>query len=419
MKDGLKFWNGYRADGLDFVRSHVEELTRLALRPETRLPFAVEGMRALGPITLPFYGESLSLLAPRELEVLAGEAVTLLRRTERGSRGAAAAVIAHASLQVPSVLTPHLPELFQLLPNEAAYYGEWPWRGADSSEVARLGTVARKAEEPPWHLCGFLVGARSDEALALAQRLFAPIDSPRLDRVLRQVGRELVDHRIRPLTSEAVFHVVFDDDYLRVDYSDPEHVWTHPTLLAEGLPAERSPFGGVLAERCGRCATPLARLLELSAILPELGVHSRSQVQFATCLWCQGSAEAPLYFSHDESGTPASLPEVRVSQPSTRHLRLNETVARVQRTRQRWRFQDWGLSTHRQNLHRVGGEPTFIGQYVYPRCPRCSGRMPFLLQFDSWLPLEGDAFLHWGGEGLAYLFWCDPCATSATFVESP
>jgi hypothetical protein len=90
---------------------------------------------------------------------------------------------------------------------------------------------------------------------------------------------------------------------------------------------------------------------------------------------------------------------------------LEGTVGLVA-TPARWRLQDWGAANSRENLHRLGGEPTWIQNSDYPRCPSCGSTMAALLQLDSGLPTEDGGQLLWGSGGIAYVSWCDNCAIS-------
>ena len=79
-------------------------------------------------------------------------------------------------------------------------------------------------------------------------------------------------------------------------------------------------------------------------------------------------------------------------------------------------MQDWAGSNGRQNLNRVGGEPTWIQDATYPRCPGCATTMPFIMQLDSLDFADGSGWL-WGSGGVLYVHWCGPCSISATFWQ--
>jgi hypothetical protein len=72
-------------------------------------------------------------------------------------------------------------------------------------------------------------------------------------------------------------------------------------------------------------------------------------------------------------------------------------------------WQDWGLANGRENLHRVGGHPSWIQSAAFPDCLSCGTTMQFLLQLDSEIPTaDGQEWL-WGSGGICYSFQCSPC----------
>lgn len=61
------------------------------------------------------------------------------------------------------------------------------------------------------------------------------------------------------------------------------------------------------------------------------------------------------------------------------------------------------------DLHRVGGEPTWIQEPDYPSCPDCADTMIAAGQISV-------ADL-WDFEGMCYLMWCDQCAISGIVYQ--
>ena len=74
-------------------------------------------------------------------------------------------------------------------------------------------------------------------------------------------------------------------------------------------------------------------------------------------------------------------------------------------------MQPYGTASGRQNLNRLGGEPSWLQPPEYPACPDCGQLMRALAQLD-WDGLD-DA------EGMTYLSWCDGCAVSALRHQRP
>ena len=117
----------------------------------------------------------------------------------------------------------------------------------------------------------------------------------------------------------------------------------------------------------------------------------------------------------DEAPTPAGR-LVRTREPEFPAEALPEADVRLRRTPDRWSLQDWALSNGRQNLNRVGGEPTWIQGPDHPSCPECSTTMSFVMQLDS-LDVDGGPWWLWGNGGILYVFWCTECSISATLWQ--
>ena len=135
-----------------------------------------------------------------------------------------------------------------------------------------------------------------------------------------------------------------------------------------------------------------------------------------TCLSCLGWSDETLFFRHGEQGELQAL-GAKPAEPEFPAVALPETVATLAPTPRRWLWQDWALSNGRENLHRVGGHPSWIQSAQYPACPDCQRLMPFLMQLDSNLPTANGEDWLWGSGGICYVFWCDACAISAALWQ--
>lgn len=120
------------------------------------------------------------------------------------------------------------------------------------------------------------------------------------------------------------------------------------------------------------------------------------------------------YARHAPDGTPGPLTANRSSGPGhepepVEDWLIPQTPVGLVRLGERWRQQDWGLANDRENLHRAGGEPTWIQDADYPACPGCTRTMNAAGQ----IAVED----LWTAEGICYLLWCDPCAISAVVYQ--
>ena len=148
---------------------------------------------------------------------------------------------------------------------------------------------------------------------------------------------------------------------------------------------------------------------------PELGV-SLDKLSLEVCLSCLGWEAERLFYAHDESGVPRPIGDETTRKPQFPVGNLFSTQVKLAATGRRWRWQNWGLTNGRENLHRVGGHPTWIQSADYPKCPQCGVTMQFLMQLDSNLPIDygegrrGEWL--WGSGGIGYVCWCDACRVS-------
>jgi hypothetical protein len=170
---------------------------------------------------------------------------------------------------------------------------------------------------------------------------------------------------------------------------------------------------GFLNQQCPACRQRLHRLLRLDPVPAGIGITSRSRVEFAWCPVC-GVFANPGYARHAPDGAPEPFtvdpdggPD-REPEPVEDRL-IPATPVELVPLPERWRQQDWALSNGRENLHRVGGEPTWIQGASYPVCAGCTRTMSAVGQ----LAVEDV----WDAEGICYLLWCDPCAISAVVYQ--
>jgi hypothetical protein len=421
----------------------MDKALRLATRsPDSILTFARAVLDDV-PEGGTFLDAALAFLPEAHWSALVAEAVAHLQRNPKNE--AAQSVVSYASLQCVGVLHPFLSDLFVLDDLSTAYYAPYPWRESGRHHLAFLeqqlrvmdGTSsapdepARGYRAPAYTdrreraLC-CLLETRQPEAIEIACSAAAE-----LGHTPEEIGWRLhaVDHeydeerRLRGLVPPVVRHLQFDKDYVeRPGYLGE---WPFPTWEAPPLAQERRfRFGGVLAQSaCALCGGSLHHLLTLDPLPQDLGMTNLPRLVLATCLSCLGWEEEVLFFVHDApQGTPTSWNLGAAGAESRRTPQfpsppLEETRVALVETPRRWRWQDWGLSNGREDLFRVGGHPCWIQNAAYPACPKCQRTMPFLLQLDSDLRLEGGDSWLWGSGGIAYLFWCDTCRVSASLWQ--
>ena len=366
-----------------------------------------------------FFHHALSLIDDAAFAEAIARAVPVVRDDD----DPAAAVIDYASLQVPHLLTPHLATLWELLAGRRDFLTTRPWRGADAPERERLLVELARAQRRRLYPDERVGGQRA--ALALLETR----DEPTVRQVLASPWAsalepavlELHVHAVgfepdgpRPLAPEGCWHLRLSDALLADRLDGPAHLHPdrHPTWRALGEPVLHGRLGGLAGGECGSCGGALHRLLALPAVPPGLGV-SLAGLELATCLSCLGWEQPLLFYRHDVVGRPAAIQQAkRRTQPQFPAEPLLEGDVGLIPTPPRWRLQDWGAANGRENLHRLGGEPTWIQNPDYPRCPSCGSTMTALLQLDSDLPTADGGEWLWGSGGIGYVSWCDDCAIS-------
>lgn len=377
--------------------------------PAQAAPFA-EATLARLPSGGTFLDLALSFVPEDAFGELVGHAVEAL--ASEAESGAAESVIAYGSLQFPALLRPHLARLFELCPNGGSYCEDWPWRAADPQDQAVLLDIIDrpgpdKERMKAW-LC--LLESRAPAALAAALDRAAALPLRHEARTyLHQVASDTPTSR---LAHPAVWHLVFDPACLAQDrpaWMDPS---LHPSWSLPDDGATACRFGGASTGGCGLCGGPLHHLVTLPGHQPALSPTQNDPVELAVCLSCLGWEKPVLAYSHRDRGRPQSLDHGDVV-PEFKGEAFRETTVRLTATPARWHWQDWGLSNGRENLNRVGGEPSWVQSARYPDCPGCDRTMPFLLQLDSNLPTASGGEWLWGSGGMAYGFWCPSCQVSA------
>lgn len=378
----------------------------------------------------------LALMPEEEWSALVAEAVAALQADPADAY--AEGIINAASFQCLQAVHPFLTELFLIDPFFQSNIGIYVWRESGDTCLDFLSDYLWGRRTPATS-----TPLQAEDASLLSQRAFAALMETRHPEALRQAVRSdtkrgssvtdltvwlhTVDHEpegdgFRSLVPSLVCHLQFPTGYIE----KYPHLEKWNALPWQPLPPEAYTyrFGGVLEETCGFCGEPLHHLLTLEPVPEGLGITSVARLALATCLSCQGWEEYMLFFQHNHAGLPTAYNRAEPPhKPKFFHRPLVETQVAIFETPSRRRWQDWGDSGGgKENLHRLGGHPSWVQSAEFPTCPICARTMSFLMQLDSGLKLdvkaqtEGDT-LYWGSGGMAYIFWCDACRISATMWQ--
>lgn len=199
----------------------------------------------------------------------------------------------------------------------------------------------------------------------------------------------------------------------------------HPTWVEAPRDASTFPFGGVSEAICGICSERLQHIITFDRIPDGLGVTDLPTLELSVCLACLSLGSGVLSYQHDERGHPHDISQGK-RWPQFADVResfhFKSTSVALADLGPRWQRQDWGYSNGRENLHRIGGHPTWVQNAEYVPCPLCSNVSTFLMQLDEGLltidELTGDTWgWNWSGGGIGYILWCNSCKVSSFFDQ--
>lgn len=207
--------------------------------------------------------------------------------------------------------------------------------------------------------------------------------------------------KLKRYCGQRVYHIIFPRGYFGAPYA-PHLAKHHPTWRFEGSEA-RYKLGGVLDEVNGDAQNPLFHLITLDPPPRDLPVRSLPRLILAAHVREVNEGEI-VFYEHDAQGMPRRIGE-RTQVEYVQDEPIKECEVVLAPTPARWATQDWGMSNSRQNLARIGGEPSWIQGALLPTCPICGEKMEFLMQLDSELPsCEQGGEVYFGSGGILYVF---------------
>ena len=220
--------------------------------------------------------------------------------------------------------------------------------------------------------------------------------------------------RLKRYCGQRVYHIIFPRGYFGAPYA-AHLAKRHPTWRFEGGGVGYK-LGGVLGEPDGDAQNPLFHFIALDPLPRDLPVRSLPRLILAAHVREVNEGEI-VFYEHDAQGMPRRIGErTQVEYAFDESIKECEVV--LASTPARWAAQDWGMSNSRQNLARIGGEPSWIQGALVPTCPICGEKMEFLMQLDSELPsCEQGGEVMFGSGGILYVFWCERTRVSAFFMQ--
>ena len=220
--------------------------------------------------------------------------------------------------------------------------------------------------------------------------------------------------RLKRYCRQRAYHIIFPRGYFGAPYA--AHLAKHhPTWRFEGGEAGYK-LGGVLDEADGDVQNPLFHLITLDPLPRNLPVRSLPRLTLAAHVREINEGEI-VFYEHDAQGMPRRI-GARTQVEYVQDEPIKECEVALATTPPRWAAQDWAMSNGRQNLARIGGEPSWIQGASVPMCPICGEKMEFLMQLDSELPsCEQGGEVMFGSGGILYAFWCERTRVSGFFMQ--
>ena len=292
---------------------------------------------------------------------------------------------------------------------------------ADECDISRKNLdEARDAASAVKFNAGELKSAASQNFKACAAEHGSKFNSnePAADKSQKASNDEICfggeKFKLKRYCSQRAYHIIFPRGYFGAPYA-PHLAKHHPTWRFEGSEA-RYKLGGVLDEADGDAQNPLFHLITLDPPPRDLPVRLLPRLILAAHVREVNEGEI-VFYEHDAQGMPRRIGE-RTQVEYVQDEPIKECEVVLAPTPARWAIQDWGMSNSRQNLARIGGEPSWIQGALLPTCPICGEKMEFLMQLDSELPsCEQGGEVYFGSGGILYVFWCERTRVSGFFMQ--
>ncbi len=415
-----KLKNG--ADDLDirdlqvrFAKTHPEQILQLTI-----------GVLDASPNCRRFESSMLGLMPLFDWDLLVAYAIKMFQNSHIAEE-----IVRFAALQKPDSIHPYL-DTFTISGKNRWNAPSPAWRGSGSLDQTRLLRQMASSETLTFEdrVCAFslLLATRDEQVIldaiskARATQLFSDDNQELFHLHLETVGLELNGSSICKLHSDEVLHIAFPKEYFAEE--EPAFGARDKTYQPTWQLQEQSQIrpdaiiGGLIEAHCKICSKQLYRLIEITNRSVLSDFYKNAPLTFVTCLTCQGKTGMyELFFAHGPSGEIDHLYEgepiaSKVVEPAFAYTEVN-----LVDNGPRWTIQDATLSNSWENLHRVGGSPTWVQDTEYLKCPKCSKTMYFGAQIDSDLKLTDGSEWMWGDSGICYLYFCGHCSVTGVSYQ--
>lgn len=408
--------NDYKLKGWQTDRLY-ERLFDLTLNSDDTYSFAAEYLN-LFEKNATIFNDILSYIDKEQFTELINISLAILKTKENEN---AESVIEYVSLQFPDLLHNQLQLIFELNPNGKTFYANYPWRNLKKDKIEFYKTNfidTNTSIENRIKLFKCLLETRDFETVkfvfnyALNEVIF---DNNNLEEYLiahlELVGFTKRNGNIEKYCPNTPRHFSFKKNYFSGDRPIHTNKEQHPTWNLKTNETKYK-FGGVIQNDE---KNPFIHLITFDEIpngikiselsILTLGMHIRELNEFGE-----------IFYQHDKIGNPTKIGDLKDIEIYS-DLPIKETEISFADTPKRWEFQSWGSSNSRENLFRLGGEPTWIQSAQVLTCPICKEKMDFLMQLDTDLPDSENGEVYFGSGGICYVFWCDKTKVSGYVMQ--
>ena len=362
------------------------------------------------------FNDSLSYIDKEQFAELVVLALDILKRAQKNEN--AEAVIEYASLQFPELLHEYLDLIFELKPNEKAYYSDYPWRNLPPEKILPfkdrlLNPETSQSDKHKLFRC--LLETRNIDAVKFAYQY--AMETKLIEKesyliyYIEAVGFTIVDGKIESYCPNKTYHLSFPKRYFSDDRPIHLNKEYHPTWRLK-LAEHKYKFGGVIEKNENN---PFIHIITFDQIPANIKVSGLERLTLGMHIR-ELNESGSIFYKHNSSGNPRKIGDLREIEMCS-DLPIHETEVALSETPERWTFQNWGCSNSRENLFRLGGEPSWIQSAEVPVCPVCNEKMDFLMQLDTDLPDTEDGEVYFGSGGICYIFWCDKTKVSGYLMQ--
>ncbi|HLO43419.1 MAG TPA: hypothetical protein VK175_03730 [Leadbetterella sp.] len=403
--------NGWQTPNL------YERLFDLTTNSTDTFYFATEYLKSFDK-NATIFNDILSYIDKFQFADLINSALEILKKQKNEN---AESVIEYASLQFPELLHNYLELIFELKPNERTYYADYPWRNlsSDRTQIFKEKLISSETNiTDKQKLFRCLLETRNLETInfaygyALTNKLF---DNENLEDFLvahlELVGFTKRNDNIENYCQSIVRHFSFNKNYFSDDRPIHINKKKHPTWNLKANETKYK-FGGFLQDDD---KNPFIHLVTFDKIPSGLKISGLSSLTLGMHIRELNECGA-VFYQHDNFGKPSKIGETKEIDIYS-DLPIKETEISLAETPNRWTFQSWGSSNSRENLFRLGGEPTWIQSAEVLVCPISNKKMDFLLQLDTDLPDIENGEVYFGSGGICYAFWCDKTKVSGYIMQ--